>query len=74
MEFYANVFGGDLDFNTLAEFGAADSPKADQIFHAILETDAGYPITGGDVTSDDECRPLAGYPVSLSGDGHRPRS
>lgn len=68
MEFYASVFGGNLTLNTFTEFGATDSPDADRIMHAILETDTGYTIMGADVTSDMEYQPMAGFSVSLSGD------
>lgn len=68
MEFYASVFGGDLAYNTFAEFGGADAPDADRIMHAILETDAGYTIMLGDVAGDMEYQPMAGCSVSLSGD------
>ncbi|MGP3955730.1 VOC family protein [Nonomuraea sp. 3N208] len=68
MEFYANVFGGNLALDTFAEFGATDSPDADRIMHAVLETDAGYTIMASDVTSDMQYEPMAGSSVSLSGD------
>jgi PhnB protein len=68
MEFYASVFGGELNINTFADFGNADSPDADRIMHAQLETDAGYTLMGADVTSDMEYHPMAGFSVSLSGD------
>jgi PhnB protein len=68
MEFYARVFGGQLAINTYGEFGATDSPDADRIMHAVLETDAGYTIMAGDVPSDQEYQPMAGVSVSLSGD------
>ena len=68
MEFYASVFGGNLALNTWAEFGATDAPDADRIGHARLETDAGYTIMAGDVTSNMQYRPMAGCSVSLSGD------
>lgn len=67
MEFYASVFGGDLAFNTFAEFGSSDSPDADRIMHAVLETDSGYTIMAGDVASD-QYKPMSGCSVSLSGD------
>ncbi|MFD1547519.1 VOC family protein [Nonomuraea guangzhouensis] len=68
MEFYANVFGGNLALNTFAEFGATDSPDADRIMHAMLETDAGYTIMASDVIGDMRFEPMAGASVSLSGD------
>lgn len=68
MEFYASVFGGELALNTFAEAGRADSPDADRIMHAFLETGAGYTIMASDVTSDMEYQPVAGSSVSISGD------
>jgi PhnB protein len=68
MEFYADVFGGTLAVNTFAEFGAENAPNADLIMHGVLETDAGYTIMAGDITSDTDYEPMAGCSVSLSGD------
>ena len=68
MEFYASVFGGNLAVNTFAEFGAADSPDADLIMHAALETDAGYTIMASDVPGDLDYQPMGGVSVSPSGD------
>ncbi|MGD0377171.1 MAG: VOC family protein [Streptosporangiaceae bacterium] len=68
MEFYASVFGGNLSLNTFAQFGANESPDAERIMHAMLETDAGYTIMGADSASDMEHRPMSGFSVSLSGD------
>jgi PhnB protein len=39
MEFYRDVFGGNLTMNTFGEFGQADSPDADKIMHSQLETE-----------------------------------
>lgn len=68
LEFYAEVFGGDLVLNTFAQFGGSDSPDADRIMHGMLETPAGYSIMAADVTSDMEYHPPAGFSVSISGD------
>ena len=68
LQFYQGVFGGELNLNTFADFGAQGSPDADRIMHGQLETDAGYTIMGADVTSDMEYHPMAGCSVSLSGD------
>lgn len=68
MEFYASVFGGNLALNTFAEVGATDSPDADRIMHAMLETGDGYTIMASDVTSDMQYEPMAGSSVSLTGD------
>jgi PhnB protein len=68
IEFYASVFGGNVALNTWADLGATDPPDADRIAHARLETDAGYTIMAGDVTSTMQYQPMAGCSVSLSGD------
>jgi PhnB protein len=68
LQFYQSVFGGELDVNTFADFGAQDPPDADKIMHGQLETDAGYTIMAADVPSSMEYHSLAGCSVSLSGD------
>ena len=68
LEFYQSVFGGTVNLNTFADFGAKDSPDADRIMHGVLETDAGYTIMAADVTSDMQYHPMAGFSLSLSGD------
>jgi len=68
LEFYASVFGGNLNLNTFADLGAQDTPDAERIMHGMLETDAGYTIMAADITSDMEYHPMAGASVSLSGD------
>ncbi|TYB40033.1 VOC family protein [Actinomadura chibensis] len=68
MEFYADVFGGELAVNTVGEVGGADSPDADRVMHAMLETADGYTIMAGDVVGDMPYQPMAGCSVSVSGD------
>jgi PhnB protein len=67
MQFYADVFGGDLNVTTFAELGA-DGPDADRIMHAMLQTAGGYTIMAADVTSTMEYQPMSGSSVSISGD------
>jgi PhnB protein len=67
LEFYHDVFGGDLTLNTFASFGAP-GPDAERIMHGQLETEAGYTIMGADVTSDMQYHTPAGFSVSISGD------
>ena len=85
MEFYRDVFGGDLRINTFGEFGQADSAEADKIMHAQLETDKGFTLmasdtppgmdfggTGGNITislSGDDDADLRGYWDQLSDSG-----
>jgi PhnB protein len=66
MQFYATVFGGNLNLTTFAELGTA-GPDADRVMHAMLQTDAGYTIMGADVPSTMEFQPMAGSSVSISG-------
>ncbi|WP_197319868.1 VOC family protein [Saccharomonospora sp. NB11] len=68
MEFYRSVFGGDLDLTTFGQFGAADSPEADKVMHAALETDHGFTLMGSDVPSDQDYTPGNNVTVSISGD------
>ena len=68
MEFYRDVFGGNLTMNTFGEFGQADSPDADKIMHGMLETPSGYTIMGADVPTGMQYDPAAGMSLSLSGD------
>jgi PhnB protein len=68
MEFYQQVFGGDLAINTFGEFGATDSPDADKIMHSQLETPSGYTVMGSDVPQGMEYTRGTNVSVSLSGD------
>jgi PhnB protein len=68
MEFYRDVFGGDLTLSTFAELGMADGADADKVMHAQLQTGNGYTIMGADVPGNMEFQPPAGFAVSLSGD------
>lgn len=68
MEFYHSVFGGELKMNTFGEFGMQDTPQADQIMHAQLETDLGYTIMAADTPPGMEYQPGSRITVSLSGD------
>lgn len=49
MQFYQDLFGGQLSMNTFAEFGQADAPFADQIMHAMLETAGGFVLMASDI-------------------------
>ena len=68
MEFYHSVFGGELTMSTFAEFGMQDTPQADQIMHAQLETEAGYTIMASDTPPGMQYHPGDTMTVSLSGD------
>jgi PhnB protein len=68
MEFYASVFGGNLNLSTFADFGTKDSPDVDKIMHGQLETEAGYTLMGADTPAGMEFHGMHGFGVSLSGD------
>jgi PhnB protein len=68
MEFYKSVFGGNLTLNTFADLGQADSPVADKIMHALLETDSGLTLMASDTPPGVEHHPGDNITVSLSGD------
>lgn len=68
MEFYRDVFGGDLSLNTFAQVGGAEGPEGDRIMHGRLETSKGYTLMGADQPPGDEHRPGNDVAVSLSGD------
>jgi PhnB protein len=68
MEFYRDVFGGELTLSTFGELGAAEGADADKIMHGQLQTASGYTLMGSDVPSHMQYEPAAGFAVSLSGD------
>ena len=68
MEFYRDVFGGELTMNTFAEFGQADTPNADNIMHGSLETTSGFTLMAADTPPGMEHHPGTNIAVSLSGD------
>jgi PhnB protein len=68
MEFYRDVFGGNLTMNTFGEFGQGDSPDADKIMHSQLETDMGFTLMASDTPAGMQRNPGDTITISLSGD------
>ena len=68
MEFYNSVFGGTLTLSTFGEFGAQDSPDADKIMHAALETSSGFTLMGADTPTGMTFADGKRISVSVSGD------
>ena len=69
MEFYQQVFGGDLVLNTFAAFAPPDAPFADRIMHGQLTSPSGYTLMGADLPPDDTKLVVGNsMTVSLSGD------
>ncbi len=67
MEFYASVFGGDLNLNTFAEFGM-EGPGSDGTMHSRLQTPAGYTLMASDTPPGMPASSGSSVSVSLSGD------
>jgi len=68
MEFYRDVFGGELAISTFGEYGAADQPGADKIMHAQLETSDGLTLMASDMPPGTDHQPGNTMSISLSGD------
>jgi PhnB protein len=68
MEFYRDVFGGDLRINTFGEYGQADSAEADKVMHAQLETSKGFTLMASDTPAGMQRNPGDTISISLSGD------
>ncbi|MGD6747913.1 VOC family protein [Streptomyces sp. BH106] len=70
MEFYKDVFGGELTLNTFGSAGGGGAPAdfADKIMHALLETPAGFTIMGSDTPPGMDRTVGTNISVSVSGD------
>ena len=68
LEFYRDVFGGELTLSTFGELGMAEGADANKIMHGQLQTSNGYTIMGADVPEHMQYQAPAGFAVSLSGD------
>ena len=68
MEFYRDVFGGDLTLNTFGEYGDPNVPGADGIMHGQLNTERGFTLMGADTPPGMETNPGDNITISLSGD------
>ncbi|MFI7119185.1 VOC family protein [Amycolatopsis sp. NPDC049868] len=72
MEFYREVLGGKLEIGTIADFRSPDSPTADKVMHAQLDTANGYTLMACDVDGQVEDVPHSpgnNVAVYLGGDG-----
>ncbi|MDI3423673.1 VOC family protein [Streptomyces luteolus] len=69
LEFYKEVFGGELSLHTFGDFGGtAGGAEADQIMHGMLETPTGFTLMGADTPPGMEFKSGSNFSVSLSGD------
>jgi PhnB protein len=74
MEFYRDVFGGDLVVSTFGEAGAAAPGDEDKIMHAQLETPSGFTLMGSDTPAGMTRSEGSSISISLSGDDEGLRS
>ncbi|MBD9701276.1 VOC family protein [Streptomyces caniscabiei] len=68
MEFYREVFGGELTLHTFGNFGQPDAPESDKIMHGMLEAPNGFTLMGADTPPGMEYQGGGGFSVSLSGE------
>ncbi|MEU4693043.1 VOC family protein [Actinoplanes sp. NPDC023714] len=68
VQFYRDIFGGELTVSTFGEFGMPDPGFQDKIMHAQLETPQGYTLMASDTPPGMEWNPGDTITVSLSGD------
>jgi PhnB protein len=68
LEFYQEVFGGELRLNTFGAYGDPAAPGADLIMHGQLDTAKGYTLMGSDTPPGMEYDGGGRISVSLSGE------
>jgi len=68
MEFYRDVFGGELALSTFGEMGAGAPGEEDKIMHAMLETPSGFALMGSDTPAGMTRPDASNISISLSGD------
>ncbi|MEY9490619.1 VOC family protein [Streptomyces calvus] len=68
MEFYKDVFGGELRLNTYGDFGQPGAENADKIMHGMLRTAEGFTLMGADMPPGMEHSPGNTFAVSVSGE------
>ncbi len=67
LEFYKDVFGGELRMSTFGEFGDQGAPDANNIMHGLLETPNGFTLMAADTPAGMEYNPGTNMSISLSG-------
>lgn len=65
IEFYRDVFGGELNVMTFGDMGGE---PADGVMHAQLETPAGFTLMASDAPPGETISPGGAVHISLSGD------
>jgi PhnB protein len=67
MEFYRDVFGGELSVMTFGDMGT-EGADADGVMHSSLVTDKGLALMASDAPPGQTLTPGDNFGVSLSGD------
>ena len=69
LEFYRDVFGGNLTLNTFGQYGDPNQPGADNIMHGQLQADNGFTLMAADTPPGMEFNAGGGnITISLGGD------
>ena len=68
MEFYKDVFGGELTVSTYGELGGAAPGDENKVMHSQLETPSGFTLMGSDAPAGMPRDAGSSISVSLSGD------
>ncbi|SQI28555.1 MULTISPECIES: VOC family protein [Rhodococcus] len=68
MEFYRDVFGGELTISTFGEMQMGDPGDEDKVMHSMLTTAKGMVLMGSDTPAATEYIPGTNFSVSISGD------
>jgi PhnB protein len=69
LEFYREVFGGNLNLSTFGQYGDANAPGADNIMHGQLDADNGMTLMAADTPPGMDFNEGGGnITISLSGD------
>ncbi|MFC5664298.1 VOC family protein [Kitasatospora misakiensis] len=68
LEFYQQVFGGELSLNTYGDFGAGEGPGGDRIMHGMLSTSSGFTLMAADNPPGTDYTPGGNISVSVSGE------
>ena len=68
LEFYKDVFGGELAVNTFGELGGAAPGDENKVMHGQLETPSGFTLMASDAPAGMPHDKGSSISVSLSGD------
>lgn len=68
MEFYRQIFGGELAVNTFGEFGDQGASGSERVMHSELTTQHGFTLMAGDAPDVAEHLRAPGISVNLTGD------